>query len=204
MNFLAHFHQAFPDEGLVLGGLRADYLKGPLKGELPLQVERGIALHRAIDAFTDSHPCQSECKQYFPASLRRYSGILLDLSFDHFLSLNWEKFHSEKLSCFSQNIYHILKSGDKHLCSQSSDMAKRLQDFDILCLYHDWETVSKTARRIGQRFKRGNPFMDINAELIGLYPVIEKAFEGYYPDLCEFVEQINFEPQQASIIKRAP
>ncbi len=207
MNFLAHFHQAFPDEGLVIGALRADYLKGPLKGELPLNIERGIALHRAIDGFTDRHACQSECKQHFSKALRRYSGILLDLSFDHFLSLNWKKFHSEELSGFSQSIYRILNAGDKHLCAQSSHMAKRLQDFNILCLYHDWETVTKTAERIGERFKRGNPFVNIDAELIALYPVIEKAFESYYPDLCEFVEKINFEPQQANILnteKRAP
>jgi acyl carrier protein phosphodiesterase len=204
VNFLAHFHQAFPDEGLIIGGLRADYLKGPLKGELPLNVERGISLHRAIDAFTDRHPCQTQCKKHFPAALKRYSGILLDLSFDHFLSLNWQKFHNEELSNFSQNIYSILKSGDRHLCAQSSQMAKRLEDFDILCLYHEWETVTKTAECIGERFKRGNPFVNIDTQMNSLYPVIEQAFESYYPDLCDFVEQIDFEPQQASITKGTP
>ena len=29
MNFLAHFHLAWPDAGLVAGGLEGDYYKGP-------------------------------------------------------------------------------------------------------------------------------------------------------------------------------
>ncbi len=53
MNFLAHFHLAWPDEGLVAGGLEGDYIKGPLRGALPPDLERGIKLHRAIDAYTD-------------------------------------------------------------------------------------------------------------------------------------------------------
>ena len=201
MNFLAHFHQAFPCEDLVIGALQADYLKGVLKGEFPLGIERGIMLHRAIDAFTDHHACQSACRQHFSQPLKRYSSILLDLSFDHFLSLNWKQFHSEELPDFSKKIYRILRSGEKYFCFQSSHMAKRLQEFDILCLYHKWETVIATAERIGRRFKRSNPFVNIDAELATLYPVIEDAFVSFYPELCGFVEEIQFEPQTSNIIK---
>ena len=56
MNFLAHFHLAWPDEGLVVGGLEGDYVKGQLRGALPAQLEKGIKLHRAVDDFTDAHP----------------------------------------------------------------------------------------------------------------------------------------------------
>ena len=56
MNFLAHFHLAWPDEGLIAGGLEGDYYKGPLRGDLPSGLEQGVRLHRAIDAYTDSHP----------------------------------------------------------------------------------------------------------------------------------------------------
>jgi len=200
VNYLAHFHQAFPDEGLVLGGLQADYLKGPLKGKFPLAIERGVALHRAIDAFTDRHPCQIECKQFFSPSLKRYSGILLDLSFDHFLSLQWQHFNNMELKTFSHEIYKILKSGEHYLCDRSTHMAKHLEHFDILGLYHKWDTVTQTAECIGKRFKRGNPFINIDAELEALYPIIETAFNSYYPDLCQFVKNIDFEHQQVTIV----
>jgi len=31
VNFLAHFHLAGPDGGLIAGGLEGDYFKGPLE-----------------------------------------------------------------------------------------------------------------------------------------------------------------------------
>ena len=201
MNFLAHFHQAYPDPELIIGGLQGDYLKGPLKGELPLGIERGVALHRAIDAFTDQHPVQQQCRQLFPQHLRRYSGVLLDLSFDHFLSLNWPQFSEIELAEFSREIYQILGTAEDQLCPSSNHMAKRLEDFDILSIYNRWDTVTKTAERIGERFKRGNPFMGIEAELSPLYPALEKAFIQFYPELCEFVAQIHFEENTAAIIR---
>ena len=79
MNFLAHFHLAWPDEGLITGGLEGDYIKGPLHGALPPQIERGIRLHRAIDAYTDGHPLIQQLRRDLPPGLRRYAGILIDL-----------------------------------------------------------------------------------------------------------------------------
>ena len=73
MNFLAHFHLAWPDEGLVAGGLEGDYYKGPLRGDLPRDIERGVQLHRAIDAYTDGHPAHTAIAQRSaaePAALR--------------------------------------------------------------------------------------------------------------------------------------
>ena len=86
MNFLAHFHLAWPDEGLVAGGLEGDYHKGPLRGELPPAIERGVKLHRAIDAYTDSHPLIQQLRRDLPRNLRRYAGSLIDLSFDQYLA----------------------------------------------------------------------------------------------------------------------
>ena len=82
MNFLAHFHLAWPEEGLIAGGLEGDYFKGPLPGTLPPRLERGVRLHRQIDAYTDAHPLVKELRGVLPTSLRRYAGILIDLCFD--------------------------------------------------------------------------------------------------------------------------
>ena len=109
MNFLAHFHLAWPDDGLVVGGLEGDYLKGPLRGTLPTHIEAGVRLHRAIDAYTDSHPIIQELRREFPEQLRRYAGILIDLSFDHYLSQHWARFSALSLQRFN-SIYYIAPS----------------------------------------------------------------------------------------------
>mgnify|MGYP003629303282 FL=1 len=68
MNYLAHFHLAQQlasrcglderdamQQGLLIGGLLGDFVKGPLRGNYPATWEVGIRLHRRIDALTDSH-----------------------------------------------------------------------------------------------------------------------------------------------------
>ena len=54
MNYLAHFHLAArlasergeEGDGLLIGALLGDYVKGPLRGDYPDDWEEGIRLHR--------------------------------------------------------------------------------------------------------------------------------------------------------------
>ena len=188
MNFLAHFHLAWPDDGLVAGGLEGDYYKGPLRGELPSAIEQGVKLHRAIDAYTDQHPAVEALRREFPPSLRRYAGILIDLSFDHYLSLHWTQFADMDLLDFNQHIYRILQSQQEHLSPGSRRMLGRLVEYDILALYRNWDTVPASAARIGERFKRHNPFIEVDTLLSPGRPRLEQAFLAFYPELRAFVD----------------
>lgn len=186
MNFLAHFHLAWPDTGLVAGGLEGDYYKGPLRGDLPRAVERGVRLHRAIDAYTDSHPGVAQVRREFPATLRRYAGILIDLSFDHYLSVHWERFCPIPLTDFNRQIYRTLDEQQHTLSAGSQRMLTRMIEHDILGLYSEWDTVPASAARIGERFRRHNPFLDVDRELSSSRPALERAFLDFYPDLQVF------------------
>ena len=186
MNFLAHFHLAWPDEGLVAGGLEGDYYKGPLRGELPDAIERGVRLHRAIDAYTDSHPLVAQLRREFPPGLRRYAGILIDLSFDHFLSKHWGDYCDIPLPDFSARVYSTLQAQEPALSPGSRRMLARLVDYDILALYINWDTVSASAARIGQRFRRNNPLANLDSELAPARDMLERAFLGFYPQLQAF------------------
>ena len=176
MNFLAHFQLAWPDKGLVAGGLEGDYYKGPLRGDLPAAVERGVILHRAIDAFTDSHPVISQLRRDFPQGLRRYAGILIDLSFDHYLSVHWTNYSTIALRDFNASVYRTLEGQERDLSHSSRKMLARMVEYDILGRYQQWETVPATAARIGQRFRRANPFTDVASELAPARSLMERAF----------------------------
>ena len=186
MNFLAHFHLAWPDEGLVAGGLEGDFYKGPLRGDLPLAIERGVKLHRAIDAYTDNHPLVQQLRRDLPQSLRRYAGILIDLSFDHYLSHHWSTFSDIPLPDFNDHVYRALAAHESALSAGSRNMLARMVEHDILGLYLNWETVPASAARIGQRFKRHNPFNDIERQLSPARDLLEQAFLGFYPQLQSF------------------
>ena len=188
MNFLAHFHLAWPDEGLVAGGLEGDYFKGPLLGTLSPTLEAGVKLHRAIDAYTDDHAIVQQLRRELPPQLRRYAGILIDLSFDHYLSRHWSDFSTLSLKDFSDAIYHKLIANEAHLSKAARRMAARLVEHDVLNLYLEWETVLASAARLGQRFKRHNPFLDLDRELTPARELLEVAFLDFYPQLQSFCE----------------
>lgn len=189
MNFLAHFHLAWPDDGLVAGGLLGDYYKGPLRGDLSPSLERGVRLHRAIDAYTDSHPVLAQLRRELPAELRRYAGILIDLSFDHYLSRHWARYSDIDLPEFNSRVYRTLVAHESQLSEGARRMLAGLLQHDILNLYTRWDTVPATAARIGTRFKRHNPFLQVDQKLAPLRDTIEQAFLEFYPQLQGFSRQ---------------
>ena len=195
MNYLAHFHLAWPDEGLLAGGLEGDYYKGPLRGDLPPDIERGVRLHRAIDGYTDRHPAVARLREVFPDRLRRYAGILADLSFDHFLSRHWQRFSNVPQPDFNAGVYRSLRAREQALSEGARRMLGRMEQHDILGLYHDWDTVPASAARIGERFRRHNPFTDLERDLAPARDQLERAFLEFYPDLQDYsaraIEQMN-------------
>ncbi len=183
MNFLAHFHLAWPDEGLVAGALEGDFHKGAVTADMEPGVAAGIRLHRSIDAFTDSHPLIAQLRERFPQHLRRYAGILIDLSFDHYLSLHWHRYSALPLEDFSTGVHAVLERRREHLSRGSRRMQAVLQRHDVLIRYRDWSMVVATAERVGERFSRGNPLLDIDRELTPLKGAVETAFTAFYPEL---------------------
>ncbi len=189
MNFLAHFHLAWPDAELIAGGLEGDYYKGPLRGGLPPGLEAGVRLHRAIDAYTDQHPRIAHLRAQLPPQLRRYAGILIDLSFDHYLSRHWSRYCDVELTRFNADVYAALAANRDQLSPGSQGMLERLEEHDILNLYHDWRTVTATAERIGERFGRGNPFVGIASAIGPARKDLEATFLAFYPQLRNFSQQ---------------
>lgn len=183
---MAHFQLAWPDEGLIAGGLEGDFYKGLLRGELPSDLERGIKLHRAIDAYTDGHPLIAQLRRELPPGLRRYAGILIDLCFDHYLSLHWPRFSTVRLADFSAEVYRILDKHEGGLTAGARTMAARIIEYDVLNLYLEWDTVPASAARIGERFRRHNPFLDLNRELSPAKELLEHTFLDFYPQLQSF------------------
>lgn len=185
MNFLAHFHLAWPEPPLIAGALEGDYHKGPLHSAPP-RLAAGIELHRAIDAFTDEHPLVRELKSDFPSGLRRFAGILIDLGFDHFLTRHWSEFSQLPLPHFNARVYHTLAASHTDFSPGARRMAGRLAEFDILGAYGEWDSVPASAERVGERFRRGNPLRQVGTELEPLAPAMERTFVRFYPELQRF------------------
>ena len=205
MNYLAHFHLAQRlanrcgldergaiQQGLLIGGLLGDFVKGPLRGNYPATWEVGIRLHRRIDALTDSHTLVSECLDKLPADYRRYGGIMLDVCFDHCLSLRWDQHHSTSLNSFTQGCYQQILPDKDHYPTAARRQIGFLAEYDVLTKMADWDNIEAMLGRIAKRVPRENPLSHCGAELARLLPFIDQQFLGLYPALQDqLFEEFN-------------
>ena len=90
-----------------MGNLISDFVKGKRKFDYPPGIQKGIALHRAIDTFTDSHGATREAKEFFRPHYRLYAGAFTDVVYDHFLANNETEFSETSLFDFSQSVYAV-------------------------------------------------------------------------------------------------
>ncbi|MCQ4295804.1 ACP phosphodiesterase [Pseudomonas stutzeri] len=187
MNYLAHLHLGGPDPADMLGSLYGDFVKGPLQGRWPAQIEAGIRLHRQIDAFTDSHPLVLEAKARFPSERRRYAGILLDLFFDHCLAAHWSDYSGEPLDLFTQRAYRALIE-EPELPGKLAVIAPHMATHDWLGSYRDFEVLGTVLANMSHRLSRPDGLAGGLGELEQLYDPLLEDFRLFYPQLQRFAK----------------
>ena len=90
MNHLAHFVLSGDDDDLAIGNFLADFITNRQLPDFTEGVQRGIHLHRAIDAFTDAHPVVKQSTKRLHPFHHKYSPVIVDVYYDFLLAKNWE------------------------------------------------------------------------------------------------------------------
>lgn len=120
VNYLAHAFLSNNEPDLLVGNFIADHLRGNDFSNLSAGIVNGIRLHRRIDSFTDQHPLFRSSKRLFYAGFEKYSGILVDIYFDHFLARDFDRYAAVSLDAFSRSVYEVY-SAHRHLLPESSE-----------------------------------------------------------------------------------
>jgi acyl carrier protein phosphodiesterase len=188
MNYLAHLHLGGDAPAQLLGSLYGDFVKGPLAGQWPADIEAAIRLHRRIDAFTDSHPLQARARARFPAERRRYAGILLDLFFDHCLALHWSDYAEQPLEQFTARVYRLLAE-EAVLPGRLALIAPRMAAQDWLGSYSEFAVLEQVLAAMQRRLSRPEGLDGAMAELERLYEPLTEDFQLFYPQLRRFAEE---------------
>lgn len=188
MNYLAHLHLGGDAPAELLGSLYGDFVKGPLAGQWPAAIEAGIALHRRIDAFTDSHPLQAQARARFPAQRRRVAGIFLDLFFDHCLARDWQQYSDQPLQRFTSRVYGVL-AAEAQLPGNLQHIAPRMAAQDWLGSYRDFEVLEQVIAGMSRRLSRPGLLDGGLGDLRGLYEPLSDDFSAFYPALMRFARE---------------
>ena len=189
MNYLAHIYLSGNNNDLKIGNFIADSVKGKKFIKYPKGIQDGIILHRAIDTFTDIHPIfRQSSKRLFP-NFRHYSGVIVDMFYDHFLAANWTEYSEVPLEIYTAEFYELLENNWGLL-------PRRVQGFYSYMLRDNWlvsySTIPGLEKILTQMSHRTVDKIQLNPAIIELkeyYKSFEMEFREFFPEIENFTQQ---------------
>lgn len=187
VNYLAHAYLSFDIPDIVTGNLISDFVKGKRKLDYPPTIRTGIALHRAIDAFTDNHEATHRAKSYFRADYGLYSGPVTDVVYDHFLAADPQVFPSSAdLTAFAQRTYGQLAGRAELFPDRFARMFPYMRDQDWFSGYRVKEgifaSLAGLARRAAYMPDPGQACRLFEAH----YTELGDCYRAFFPELKDF------------------
>jgi acyl carrier protein phosphodiesterase len=195
VNWLAHLFLSQPQTEDRLGNILADLLKENDRKNLNRCFNQGIEYHRLVDKFTDSHPVVKHSKSIIIPQHRKYSGILVDIFYDHLLARNWNNYSQISLLEFKTEIYESFMKYLNELPENISKIIKQTIDEDWLGSYYNLSGIEQALLRIKKRLskKLSEHFIVILAvqQLECYYEDFERDFNTFFPELINYVKSLG-------------
>ncbi|WP_426415660.1 ACP phosphodiesterase [Aestuariirhabdus sp. LZHN29] len=189
MNYLAHLALAGALEDHRIGSFLGDFVKGPLRGKYAPAIEAGIRQHRAIDAHTDRDTEITQCRLLLGKEHRRYSGIAVDILFDHLLARHWDRLYNEAFETFCERCYEELQSHQHLMPENAQRFVTRMRAHRILHSYYHRGTVQLALERTAPRVRQGKRLLALLPAIDARYNELDEAFVSIYPKLQRFAAQ---------------
>jgi acyl carrier protein phosphodiesterase len=182
MNFLAHLLLAGDDEGLRLGAMLGDFVRGnPRSLNLSAETHKGILLHRFIDHRVDSLPEVTHLRTQFRPPFRRYAGIIIDLAFDHELALRWAQYSSCTLEQFDSEVRELLARHKEVLPKELQAFMRYADERGLFATYREECEILFSLRGLGRRLSRSNPLHRVGEIWHELQPTLSGGFSSVFP-----------------------
>ena len=182
MNYLAHLALAYPNEGLVVGNFIGDHVRNKDLPSFLTAIQEGVAMHRSIDAFTDSHEVTIHLRKLLFTSHRHLARVLIDVFYDHFLSNTFEAHHNMPLSSFITEVQSILQKHHDVLPHTAQRYLAGMISQNWLEKYQSKEGIAHILQKMANRsglaeLARGSDSLSLH------YNILEQGFNQFYPDL---------------------
>lgn len=191
MNFLAHLYLSGKNDEIALGNFIADAVKGKAILNYEENIKKGILLHREIDSFTDKHEVFKKSKKHLHNKYGRYSGVIVDIFYDHFLASNWKNYSKTELKDFTFNAYKFALKRYNILPKKT----KRILPFMIaqnwLAGYANLNELKRVFYGMDRRTDFKSGMQCAVDDLLNKYPDFDEEFKTFFPDVIGFVENNN-------------
>ncbi|OUS72017.1 ACP phosphodiesterase [Pseudoalteromonas sp. A601] len=193
MNYLAHLYLAKPTADSHFGNLLGDFGGRKYTENLPLSVVNALNNHYLVDKFTDAHPLVKDAKVYFSPQRRRFSGVAIDVLFDHFLIKHWQTFEHQRLTDFKHTSFGFLHQRMPVMPCKMQRVITSLTEDDWFKEYETLEGVGVALDNIAKRIRFINEFTGAVEDIKRNYRELDALFLAFFPELIEHVRQQGIE-----------
>jgi acyl carrier protein phosphodiesterase len=193
MNFLAHIYLSGNNDLIKIGNFMADGIRGNDYMKFSDDIKKGILLHRYIDTFTDAHPIYRKSKHRLHEKYGHYSGVIMDILYDHFLAKNWSKYSNEKLEDYADNFYKSLQENYNALTEKTKGMMPYMIARNWLVSYATIAGIEMILFQMDYRTKHRAHMQEAIVELEEFYVEIEEEFTLFFNELIIFAKEKLYE-----------
>lgn len=183
MNFLAHIYLSGEHDLLKIGNFMADSVRGKQYQTFPTEIQKGILLHRFIDSFTDTHPIYRKSKHRLHTKYGHYSGVIMDIFYDHFLAKNWSRYSAVSLEEYATDFYTLLKEKHSWLTEKAQYMVPYMIARNWLVSYSSLEGLEKILFQMDRRIQQRVLMHEAMIELKQFYTEFENEFFVFFDEL---------------------
>lgn len=189
MNFLAHIYLSGNNDLLKIGNFMADSIRGNSYENYPEEIKKGILLHRSIDSFTDMHPVYRKSKHRLHEKYGHYSGVIMDIFYDHFLAKNWANYSNKKLEEYADEFYQLLRDNYDLLTAKIQGMMPYMIARNWLVSYASISGLEMILFQMDHRTKNRVAMHEAIVELQEFYLEFEAEFTQFFIELQEHCQQ---------------
>lgn len=167
----------------MVGNFIADKIKGNNLNEFSDGIQKGIILHRMIDHYTDNHPVTRKSRDRIRNQYHKFSGIVIDLYYDHFLSVNWDNYSNVSLIRFTRESYRTLFRYYFLLPPTLKRILPWMAAGNWLLSYREIDNIGLALKGISTRIKVNSGIENGGRELKLYYQEFHQDFMMFFPDL---------------------
>lgn len=188
MNFLAHIYLSGTNPRIQIGNFMGDGIRGKDYKHYHTDIQTGVLLHRSIDSFTDFHPVFRQSKYRLVPKYNHFSGIIIDMFYDHFLAKEWHLFHHNQLEDFAADFYQNLEKYKDELNIKTRELLPYMTKQNWLIRYANLTDLQQILKQMDHRFSIKSNMHEAVEDLYEHYEAFQREFHLFFKDLMVHAE----------------
>ena len=188
MNYLAHTYLSGNNDYIKIGSFLGDWVRGSDYLKYSEDIQTGIMLHRNIDTFTDQHPIVRLSASRFLSRYSKYSGVIIDILYDHYLASNWKDFCDIPLRDYVNRMHNVMLNNFELLPERLKNYLPGFMNERWIERYATLEGIRDVLDTMSKRTSLPKETEFAISVMEAFYRDFRHEFFDFFSQIIEFVE----------------